>query len=288
MILAQLAGFVGNPVGMGCRLLQLAIEVARQRGRAPGPRCPAAGRPGKCLRRGLALLDSAKARAAVARQQGPAPEARIVDADRPQGAHRGDQGKAQCQGQRGVQADDDQCLPQVLAGPALCVKGGVGDAQDLGGHGRIAADGLRDLRHFDVRIAGKRNDFGRDPRRAGKVDLSLEAIFEVLGLHVVLQMTVGRTDLRRSPTVSAMPSGHLSRESLSFSWASVGRRRGARIASRCNLLLTLNSMPKRISGSYVRGGVPKRPTGADCKSAGLCLRRFESYPLHHCAGVVQW
>src|SRR5512139_1624083 len=30
----------------------------------------------------------------------------------------------------------------------------------------------------------------------------------------------------------------------------------------------------------VRGGVPKRPTGADCKSAGLCLRRFESFPLH--------
>ena len=30
-----------------------------------------------------------------------------------------------------------------------------------------------------------------------------------------------------------------------------------------------------------RGGVPKRPTGADCKSAGLRLRRFESYPLHH-------
>ena len=32
----------------------------------------------------------------------------------------------------------------------------------------------------------------------------------------------------------------------------------------------------------VRGGVPKRPTGADCKSAGLCLRRFESFPLHQC------
>ena len=29
------------------------------------------------------------------------------------------------------------------------------------------------------------------------------------------------------------------------------------------------------------GGVPKRPTGADCKSAGLRLRRFESFPLHH-------
>ena len=29
------------------------------------------------------------------------------------------------------------------------------------------------------------------------------------------------------------------------------------------------------------GGVPKRSTGADCKSAGLRLRRFESFPHHH-------
>ena len=29
-----------------------------------------------------------------------------------------------------------------------------------------------------------------------------------------------------------------------------------------------------------RGSVPKRPKGADCKSAGLCLRRFESFPAH--------
>ena len=28
------------------------------------------------------------------------------------------------------------------------------------------------------------------------------------------------------------------------------------------------------------GGVPKRPTGADCKSAGSRLRRFESFPHH--------
>src|SRR4051812_49959686 len=33
------------------------------------------------------------------------------------------------------------------------------------------------------------------------------------------------------------------------------------------------------------GGVPKRPTGADCKSAGLRLRRFESFPLHHLRGL---
>ena len=30
-----------------------------------------------------------------------------------------------------------------------------------------------------------------------------------------------------------------------------------------------------------RGEVPEWPKGADCKSAGLCLRRFESFPLHH-------
>src|SRR5690606_27290090 len=43
--------------------------------------------------------------------------------------------------------------------------------------------------------------------------------------------------------------------------------------------------------------VPKWPTGADCKSADLRLRRFESFPVHHidacrkaCASVeeVEW
>jgi hypothetical protein len=32
-----------------------------------------------------------------------------------------------------------------------------------------------------------------------------------------------------------------------------------------------------------RGQVPKRPKGADCKSAGLCLPRFESLPAHQTA-----
>ena len=48
------------------------------------------------------------------------------------------------------------------------------------------------------------------------------------------------------------------------------------------------------------GEVPEWPKGADCKSAGLCLRRFESFPLQSVsnefemsvrgmsAGVVQW
>ena len=30
----------------------------------------------------------------------------------------------------------------------------------------------------------------------------------------------------------------------------------------------------------ISGGVPKRPNGADCKSVGERLRRFESVPLH--------
>src|SRR5262249_58808398 len=33
-----------------------------------------------------------------------------------------------------------------------------------------------------------------------------------------------------------------------------------------------------------RGEVPERPKGADCKSAGVCLRRFESSPLHALRG----
>lgn len=39
------------------------------------------------------------------------------------------------------------------------------------------------------------------------------------------------------------------------------------------------------------GGVAERSKAADCKSADICLRRFESYPHHHewhelCAGVA--
>src|SRR5687767_2074103 len=45
--------------------------------------------------------------------------------------------------------------------------------------------------------------------------------------------------------------------------------------------LTPRGVATRIRGSFFLGGVPKRPTGADCKSAGLRLRRFESFPLHH-------
>ena len=47
----------------------------------------------------------------------------------------------------------------------------------------------------------------------------------------------------------------------------------------------------KIAGCFHRqhesaGGIPKRPTGADCKSAGLRLRWFESTSLHH-FGLVE-
>ena len=35
------------------------------------------------------------------------------------------------------------------------------------------------------------------------------------------------------------------------------------------------------------GEVPEWPKGADCKSAAVRLRRFESCPLHHHAGIAQ-
>ena len=37
----------------------------------------------------------------------------------------------------------------------------------------------------------------------------------------------------------------------------------------------------------IAGEMPERPKGADCKSAGVCLRRFESFSPHS-ASVVQW
>ena len=45
-----------------------------------------------------------------------------------------------------------------------------------------------------------------------------------------------------------------------------------------NAVAAVRVEPRCAAG---RGEVPKRPKGADCKSAGSCLRRFESSPLHY-------
>ena len=41
------------------------------------------------------------------------------------------------------------------------------------------------------------------------------------------------------------------------------------------------SSPLPGSGFFGFGEMPERLKGAGCKPVGLCLRRFESYSLHH-------
>ncbi len=55
------------------------------------------------------------------------------------------------------------------------------------------------------------------------------------------------------------------------------------MASLC-LWLASCCVAGRLNAKAGNGGVPERPMGADCKSAGECLRRFESFPHHWYAG----
>src|ERR1017187_5718289 len=49
----------------------------------------------------------------------------------------------------------------------------------------------------------------------------------------------------------------------------------------CNQVVASSILAIGLVGTIALGGeVPEWPKGADCKSAGLCLRRFESSPLH--------
>ena len=43
---------------------------------------------------------------------------------------------------------------------------------------------------------------------------------------------------------------------------------------------TLKSFTRAFKTKSWEGEVPERPKGADCKSVGEVLRRFESSPLH--------
>src|SRR4051794_18537505 len=42
----------------------------------------------------------------------------------------------------------------------------------------------------------------------------------------------------------------------------------------------LYRLPRRFSNRQHPGGLPERPKGADCKSVGVCLRRFEPCTRH--------
>src|SRR3954465_10750323 len=42
----------------------------------------------------------------------------------------------------------------------------------------------------------------------------------------------------------------------------------------------LYRLPRRFTNRQHPGGLPERPKGADCKSVGVCLRRFEPCTRH--------
>ena len=47
-----------------------------------------------------------------------------------------------------------------------------------------------------------------------------------------------------------------------------------------NIILLTFELNRQKIVSFKYGGIPKRSTGADCKSVDLCLRRFESCSPH--------
>ena len=61
-----------------------------------------------------------------------------------------------------------------------------------------------------------------------------------------------------------------------------GERSRCRLAQRNEERVACRSSALRLGGELrnKRGELPKRSNGSDCKSDGLCLRRFESYRAH--------
>ena len=70
-------------------------------------------------------------------------------------------------------------------------------------------------------------------------------------------------------------------------FSTTGLERGGSFRSRHGFVCVggrpgeMNGSDKTKGRQIAEGEVPKRPTGADCKSAGICLRRFKSSSLHH-------
>ena len=79
------------------------------------------------------------------------------------------QGKTQRQTQRSVEAEQRDCLAQILSLAFVSVQGRVGDAEDLGRQSRVKADGVRQGRHADVGILTELNDSRGYAGRGGQV-----------------------------------------------------------------------------------------------------------------------
>ena len=57
----------------------------------------------------------------------------------------------------------------------------------------------------------------------------------------------------------------------------------------CNQVVASSILAIGLGGIIALAGeVPEWTKGADCKSAGLCLRRFESFPLHQYNDGFGW
>jgi hypothetical protein len=80
------------------------------------------------------------------------------------------------------------------------------------------------------------------------------------------QQVVGSTPIASSGSVKGAPVAHVELTRKRFE------------AGSC-------VFPSVDRGSQLDGEVPEWPKGADCKSAGVCLRRFESSPLHASSGL---
>ena len=64
------------------------------------------------------------------------------------------------------------------------------------------------------------------------------------------------------------------------------RRLSARVCGKLKDVVYLYSCFSGCGSGGERGEFPKRSKGADCKSAAVVLRRFESYTRH--ASMAQW
>ena len=116
------------------------------------------------------------------REQRAAPIQAIAQAVRGAAPQRLHQGKAQGEGERGIQAEYHQGLTQIFALAALRIQRRVGNAQHLGRQRRVHAQRLRDLAHFNVRILREFDDVRRHAGRRGKIYGLTKMSFD-LGIH---------------------------------------------------------------------------------------------------------
>ena len=154
--------------------------------------------------------------------------------------------------------------------------------------GKALADRRR-LGHLDDRRdvgpAGERaGAIGGDEqtlreRSGGIVERRLDRVPAPEPLPAILHATARRAPERRgraaaSPVVASMMGGHYKRASFFLSRVSPSTSPTGRGQAK----------PRRERGMTdpnARGGMSRVAKGADCKSAGVCLRRFESYFPHH-------